>query len=105
MTEPTSFEARMAALREHFTTRARREGVELQALAQQMDDDESALIRIGTIAHSLAGAGAIFGLPQVSSSAAALEDAIQSGAAKCAVASQSLALASLLTDLGCQRTP
>ena len=104
MTEPTSFDARMAALRAHFTTRARREGLELKQLAQQMGEDDSALIRIGTIAHSLAGAGAIFGLPQVSNSAAALEDAIHAGAAKCAVASQSLALASLLSDLGCQRS-
>jgi len=102
MTDPIPFEVRMAALRAHFTSRARREGDELKLLAQQMAADGAARHRIGRIAHGLAGAGAIFGMPQVSSQAAELEEAILAGAASGDVASQSLALASMLATLGCQ---
>jgi HPt (histidine-containing phosphotransfer) domain-containing protein len=102
MTEPIPFDVRMAALRAHFTTRARREGDELKQLAAQMTADDEARRRIGHIAHGLAGAGAIFGMPQVSSRAAELEEAILAGAAPGDVASQSLALACMLSKLGCQ---
>jgi len=102
MTEPIPFDIRMAALRAHFTTRARREGDELKELATRMDADDEARSRIGHIAHGLAGAGAIFGMPQVSTRAAELEEAILAGAAPCDVASRSLALACMLSKLGFQ---
>lgn len=102
MTEPVPFEIRMAALRAHFTTRARREGDELKLLAGQIPADEAARAKIVHIAHGLAGAGAIFGMPQVSTQAAELEEAILSGATPDDVADQSLALATTLSSLDCQ---
>ena len=104
MTEPVPFEIRMAALRQHFTCRAHREGEELALLADKIPDDSAALSRIGSIAHGLAGAGAIFGMPQVSSQAAELEEAILAGAKGCTIASQSLALAEMLAALACRQS-
>ena len=101
MTEPVPFEVRMAALRQHFTCRAYREGEELALLADKLAEDCAARARISTIAHGLAGAGAIFGMPDVSSQAAELEEAILAGATQGAIASQSLALAEVLSTLGC----
>tara|TARA_R110002020_G_scaffold114101_8_gene262436 strand:- start:2598 stop:2915 length:318 start_codon:yes stop_codon:yes gene_type:complete len=102
MTEPVPFEVRMAALRAHFTTRARRDGDELKLLAEEIAADDAVRAKIVHIAHGLAGAGAIFGMPQVSTQAAELEEAILGGAETGEVASQSLALASTLSRLGCQ---
>lgn len=103
MTEPVPFEITMAALREHFTTRARSEGEELKLLAGTVVVDETALNRIRRIAHSLAGAAAIFGMPAVSTEAADLEEAIVDGAPENDIASQSTLLADRLTNLGsCQ---
>lgn len=101
MSQPIPFEVRMAALRQHFTCRAYREGEELALLADQLAGDGAARTRIGTIAHGLAGAGAIFGMPDVSSQAAELEEAILAGATEGAIAVQSLALAQMLSALDC----
>lgn len=101
MTEPMPFEIRMAALRDHFTTRARREGEELKQLAGLISADGSARNKIGRIAHGLAGAAAIFGMPLVSSEASELEDAIAAGAAESDIATQSVGLADMLATLGC----
>ena len=101
MIEPNPFEIRMAALRDHFTTRARREGEELKQLAGTVMADCTARKKIRAIAHGLAGAAAIFGMPCVSSQAADLEQAIADGAPEFEIASQSTILGERLVTLGC----
>jgi len=96
MTEPVSFDIRMAALRESFAERARHDGEELRALAGRVTTDGAACAQIGIIAHKLAGGAAIFGMPTVSTQAAALEDAILAGAAQDEIIGKCLALVALL---------
>lgn len=100
MADPLSFEDKMAALRAHFTERACRDGQELRAFATQLGSDDDARVQIDRIAHSLAGAAAIFGMPQVSNRAALLEAALAAGAADDDLISQSLCLANTLAELG-----
>lgn len=94
----------MAALRENFTLRARREGAELRLLAERIGEDDLVRVEIRKIVHGLAGAAAIFGMPTVSSQAADLEEAIVSGAAQDDIALSSLSLADRLASLGAGRT-
>ena len=96
MTEPVSFDIRMAALRESFAVRARHDGEELRILASLVKTDGAASAQIGVIAHKLAGGAAIFGMPEVSTQAAALEDAILAGASQDDIIGKSLALVDLL---------
>lgn len=100
MTEPVAFEIRMAALREHFAVRARSQGAELRVLAGRLEVDARARAEIRRIAHSIAGAAAVFGMPAVSTEAAELEEAIADGAAQSAIASFSVSLADRLARLG-----
>ena len=99
MSEPIPFETKMAALRAHFTKRARHEGVQLRAFADQVGSDSDARNGIDKIAHGLAGAAAIFGMPHVSTAAARLEEAVASGAADADIVRQTLSLAESLTRL------
>jgi HPt (histidine-containing phosphotransfer) domain-containing protein len=94
----------MAALREHFAGRARREGEELRLLAGKISADDSACKKIKKIAHGLVGAAAIFGMPSVSTEAAGLEEAIDHGATAIDIASQSVLLAELLATLAGRQT-
>ncbi|MGV8854229.1 MAG: Hpt domain-containing protein [Devosia sp.] len=102
MAEPLPFEIKMAALREHFTTRACRDGVDLRVFAGQIGSDAAARTSIDRIAHGLAGAAAVFGMPQVSQAAALLEEAVAAGAADADIIRQSLALSETLARLECQ---
>lgn len=69
-----AFDDRLRALRERFVARSRSEGMMLaKALAA---DDRAELQRI---AHSLAGAGGLFGHPEISDAGQSLEDALDEG--------------------------
>ncbi|HET9426809.1 MAG TPA: Hpt domain-containing protein [Allosphingosinicella sp.] len=66
-----AFDDRLEALRERFIVRSRTDRIMLiKALAA---DDRTELQRI---AHSLAGAGGLFGHPEISDSGQRLEDAL-----------------------------
>jgi CheY-like chemotaxis protein len=63
-----------------FNERMRREAETLAALGLALGREggaEPALVEIRAVAHGLAGAGAIFGFPNVSTAAAALADAAE----------------------------
>jgi len=65
----------MQALRDRFVERCRGDLVRLKVLAAgDLSADE-----LGALAHSLAGAGGVFGFPEVSAAAGRLDDAYASG--------------------------
>jgi CheY-like chemotaxis protein/HPt (histidine-containing phosphotransfer) domain-containing protein len=69
----------MAARRENFLKRARINASELarhRAALANFEESATALEQIKSIAHSLAGAGGIFGLIGISSEASIVEDAV-----------------------------
>jgi CheY-like chemotaxis protein len=72
-------EARRAALREAFISRARADARALADLRPDLAADENAAVAVdgvGAIAHALAGSAGIYGFHGISIDAAALEDAI-----------------------------
>jgi HPt (histidine-containing phosphotransfer) domain-containing protein len=68
----TDFEARMAELRARFLQEA---GKERERLIEAFRDEDHAAMR--RIAHSLSGRAGMFGFPEVSERAAALETAVE----------------------------
>jgi HPt (histidine-containing phosphotransfer) domain-containing protein len=68
----TDFDARMAELRTRFLQEA---GKERERLVEAFRDDDHAAMR--RIAHSLSGRAGMFGFPEVSERAAALETAVE----------------------------
>jgi HPt (histidine-containing phosphotransfer) domain-containing protein len=82
----------MAALRTAFTARA---GEEHDRLAAAVRDGDRETMRV--VAHRLAGAGGLFGFPQISAVAGALDHAIESGAGAAEVAQLSFPLLGLLS--------
>ncbi len=68
-------DARMAALRERFRARARADGERIAAALSARD-----LETVRNLAHGLSGSGGVFGFPQVSADAQAVEEAIDTGA-------------------------
>jgi HPt (histidine-containing phosphotransfer) domain-containing protein len=72
----TEFEDRMHALRARFTERAGREREQLILAVASSD-----LPEIRRIAHSLSGAGGVFGYPALSGEAQQVEEAMDAPAA------------------------
>lgn len=73
------FDSRLDALRMVFLRRVGEEAIELMECRTSLQMGHVARetwIRIGHIAHGLAGAGGIFGFPDISRAAAALEEAV-----------------------------
>ncbi len=68
-------DVRMAALRERFRVRAATDGERIAAALSARDLDT-----VRTLAHGLSGSGGVFGYPQVSMDAQAVEEAIDAGA-------------------------
>jgi HPt (histidine-containing phosphotransfer) domain-containing protein len=68
-------DARMAALRERFRARAADDRASILAARDAGD-----LAEVGRLAHGLSGSGGVFGFPQLSADAQALENAIDAGA-------------------------
>jgi HPt (histidine-containing phosphotransfer) domain-containing protein len=73
----TDFDARMAELRARFLQEA---GKERERLIEAFRDDDHAAVR--RIAHSLSGRAGMFGFPEVSEKAAALETAAEDNPAQ-----------------------
>ncbi|MFN3388742.1 MAG: Hpt domain-containing protein [Allosphingosinicella sp.] len=67
----SDFDARMAQLRARFLDRA---AAERAQLVEAMAADDAAEIR--RIAHSLSGAGGVFGFPAISASAQQVEETL-----------------------------
>ncbi len=67
----TDIDARMAQLRARFRSRAADDRERI--LAALGDDD---LVEVRRLAHGLSGSGGVFGFPEVSEDAAAVEDAV-----------------------------
>jgi HPt (histidine-containing phosphotransfer) domain-containing protein len=68
-------DARMPALRERFRARAGSDGDRIAAALAAGDLDT-----VRSLAHGLSGSGGVFGFPQVSEDAQAVENAIDAGA-------------------------
>lgn len=71
----SGFDDRMTQLRARFVARAREDRSALQEVARRGDR-----ARLREIAHSLAGNGGIFGFPEISAAASAVEDALDEDA-------------------------
>ena len=69
------FDTRMAELRVRFAARAAGQRAELESALAAGHRDE-----LRRLAHSLAGSAGIFGFPQISADARALEEAVDEGA-------------------------
>ena len=72
----TAFDDRLRELRQRFIDRSRSDRDALAAALAA--DDRPELQRLG---HSLAGAGGLFGFPEISDAGQRLEDALDEGAA------------------------
>jgi HPt (histidine-containing phosphotransfer) domain-containing protein len=70
----TDLDERMAQLRARFRTRAAADRARIAAALDQADWDE-----VRRLAHGLSGSGGVFGFPQVSKDAEAVEIAIDEG--------------------------
>ncbi len=71
------FDARMAELRARFAEEAEKDR---ERLIKALADDDRHLIR--GIAHSMSGRAGLFGFPEVSEKAAALESALENESAQ-----------------------
>lgn len=89
------FEDRMAQLRARFVTRATRERDELKAARTRGDRQE-----MRRLAHSLSGAGGLFGFPDISEAAEQLERAIDRGEEGAALQTHAGLLLDRLTLVG-----
>jgi two-component system, OmpR family, response regulator len=88
-------ESALAAARESFLLRLNADAFALTLCREWLSDyaPKAALIRIGEIAHALAGAGGIYGFAGISCESAALSEAAQNrlaGRARCADVEQAL---------------
>jgi HPt (histidine-containing phosphotransfer) domain-containing protein len=68
-------DARMAALRERFRVRAADDRASILAA-----HDAGDFAQVGRLAHGLSGSGGVFGFPELSADAQAVENAIDAGA-------------------------
>lgn len=81
----TGMEERMIVLRARFVARSRAEREELGTAVSRMD-----LPEIRRLAHGLSGSAGIFGFPEISTAAAALERAVDERSASVDSAAEAL---------------
>lgn len=71
----SDFDERMAVLRARFVARAAEQRAQLAAALLAEDRDETR-----RLAHGLSGSAGVFGFPEISADAQALEEAVDEGA-------------------------